>query len=103
MRSFKYLNYTFQSSTAKTPEFLDFVRCVRSNMTALLKGSEWGVHKLTAGHFYFSCGDVRIPGDNWARGLLVRTAEHDKDWTGGQNRFTPLGKLKETLDSFYKA
>ena len=48
---------------------------------------------------YFATSDVRW-NDDWFKSVLVRTAEHDKDYTGGRNNFTPLmefGQMFEEL------
>lgn len=92
------LSRGFESSSGKTPEFLSFVRTFRSEFTRALTARGCTEITYSVGHFevsgffttpdgglmYFNTGDVR--GMAQSLGLLYRTAEHRKDWTGGQNR-----------------
>jgi hypothetical protein len=50
-----------------------------------------GVIKDDNGRFiYFSISDVRFWMNEWFTKILIRTMEHDKDWTGGSNHYTNL-------------
>jgi len=46
---------------------------------------------------YFSTGDIRCSSDNWNDNILIRTAEHNKDWTGGRNNSTTLEDMAEDV------
>jgi hypothetical protein len=115
MKTTKWIKHTFESSIYKTPEFMQFARDFRSDINTMLKGSDWKLHKMDTGHFYlsgffkntltgnfvyFSCSDVRFFRNQWASNLLVRDAEHDKDWTGGMNRSTRFCDLRDKLDNW---
>jgi hypothetical protein len=90
---------TFESSTTKTPEFIDWAKktkkwfaawCKKNNATL----SYWNVNHFeisgmitlnsTGNIWYFNTGDVRF---KMMKSMLVRTAKHLKDWTGGRNQF----------------
>ena len=47
--------------------------------------------------YYISISDVRYWKNEWANHILYRTMEHDKDWTGGSNRYSTLKELEENL------
>lgn len=91
----------FGSGTRTTPEFDSFVRKTRNDFKKSL-GDIAEKIEINKGHFYFSgfltrksdgqvlyfsISDVRFfPGDK----MLVRTAKHYKDFTGGTNYMVPL-------------
>lgn len=100
----------FESSTETTPEFKRFTRTFKSEFNKLLKKIGCADLECHNGHFciygffnaaneqlwYFSLSDVR---DMFHRGsLLVRTAEHRKDYYGGQNRHADIDNLEEELN-----
>jgi hypothetical protein len=119
MKTTKYLGRRFSGGAYTSPEWDQFVRDVRSDILSMLKGSDWGLHNLSGGHYYFSaflhniktdkwmyisCSDVRFFPDEWAKSLLIREAKHDKDYTGGPNGFCRFDKIPyflglKTLDS----
>ena len=102
----------FESSTGKTPEFMAFARMYRARIKAesriagldvvsWMNGhfycSAFLLNRITGKHVYLSCSDVRHFPNGWADDILVRTAEHDKDYTGGQNNRARLETLGESL------
>jgi len=105
-----WLGYSFESSSSLTPEFAEFSKQVRKELKAL---PGYGLVSYSRGHFeftaflenvstgklvYVSCSDVRFFRDEWFNNLLIRTAQHDKDYTGGRNQSTTWDKLKEVAD-----
>jgi hypothetical protein len=42
---------------------------------------------------YFSFSDIRHWRNAWHNNILFRSAQHDKDWTGGSNRQATLDSL----------
>lgn len=44
---------------------------------------------------YFSTDDLT------ERSVLYRTAKHEKDWTGGTNRYAPLSQLAEECEKLF--
>ena len=101
--------YEFESSSGLTPEFAEFSRIMRLHLKKTL-APEFELVSYSRGHFYFSAfvknkgtgklayisaSDVRYSPDGWLTGLLVRTAQHDKDYTGGANDWATLDGLKD--------
>lgn len=109
----KWEGFTFESSSGLTDEFASFSREFKKHIQKIC-GSEYQLVNFSRGHFevsgfikrnsngkmvYFSTSDVRFSQDNWLNGVLVRTAENEKDYTGGSNNFYSLGRLNEAFDS----
>lgn len=99
----------FVSSSETTPEFKWFTRTFKSEFNKLLKKIGCTGLECHNGHFYisgffnsangqlwyFSLSDVR--GMFRGGSLLVRTAEHRKDYYGGTNRYADMNSLEEEL------
>jgi hypothetical protein len=51
---------------------------------------------------YLKISDVRYFPDDWYGNILIRTMQHDKDWTGGFNCFASLFSLTKDLKSLYR-
>ena len=101
---------SFESSSCRTPEFAAFARAFRAHITKKAKLNNLQLVNVSTGHFYlcgfflnprsgkyayFSISDVRHFPDSWWNNVLIRTAQHDKDWTGGSNRYTALVGIGE--------
>jgi hypothetical protein len=102
--------FTFQSSSGLTEEFAAFARdyraWVKKNLPEGAKLDTW-----SRGHFevsgfierggryvYFNTSDVRYFREEWAENILVRTAKHNRDYTGGQNCSASLETFRERVD-----
>ena len=109
----RWLNNEFESSTGKTEEFKAFVRDFRSDIKTLLKNTDWTLHSFCTGHFYisgfiinsvtgefmyFSISDVRFFKNDWSNKMLIRTASHAKDYTGGRNQYVKFLELDSFLN-----
>jgi hypothetical protein len=98
----------FESSSSRTPQYLSWHRLFKRAFTKFLESK--GATNIVIGkpnHFdmsgfftlgnavwYFSISDLR-----WSKeSMLIRTAEHYKDYTGGRNQYIPL----TTEESFTK-
>jgi hypothetical protein len=92
----------FESSTGKTPEFKSFASQFKKTMKRALRENNAELISFSVGHFdlsgfyqvdgqmgYFSLPDVRM-GMRGNMALMYRTADHEKDYTGGMNRWTAL-------------
>ena len=116
MKTTKYINYNFESSCYKTEEFIQFSRDFKSDLKKII-GDAYTLVNFSVGHFYlsgfienkatkklayFSTSDVRGCNNEWHNSLLIRTAEHIKDFSGGRNKFTSLEKIAESLDDLTK-
>jgi hypothetical protein len=97
------------SGSDLSSEFKSFFRKEKKRITDILK--EKGCTNIEMGYgfyyfsgfftsptgqaYYFSCSDVRhFPYNR----LLIRTAKHYKDYTGGSNNF--IGTTKEDITKF---
>lgn len=94
----------FESSSARTEEFTAFARQYRARLVKDAKAHGLALVSWSNGHFYcsgmfkaangqhvyFSCSDVRFFVDGWFYDILIRTAAHPKDWTGGRNQSVNL-------------
>ena len=105
-----WLQHEFESSSTLTPEFAAFYRNMKSYLKKQLaqefnftvsrghfEFSGFAQNKATGLWAYFSASDVRHFPNSWYHNLLIRTAQHDKDYTGGCNQETSLDWLKEKL------
>ena len=102
------LKQGFVDSTGKTSEYKAFCRAFKSEFGKVLKGLGCRDLECHYGHFYisgffsaangqlwyFSTCDVRHRRDY---NILVRTAQHRKDFTGGGNRWADLKNLSSEL------
>jgi len=109
MRTDKYINYPFESSTVLTEEFKGFSRAFKGDLNELTRDS-FELVKFNRGHFYisgflknretgglvyFSIPDVRFFMNGWKTRMLIRTAENDTDYTGGRNVSTRFEDINE--------
>jgi hypothetical protein len=109
--SLKMLRNGFESSCSTTPEFAQFFRTFKKEFTKELKTIGATDIEFSRGHFhltgffrstdgqlwYFSLSDVRgmeyglkVNPESCMNKLLYRTAKHNKDWTGGSNRYATI-------------
>jgi len=107
----EWLGYQFESSTTLTPQFALFIRQFKKAIQKIMEGYE--LVNWSRGHFegsgflrnlktgklvYFSILDVRSWPDAWYNDILIRTAENEKDYTGGSNNEVSFEKIKEKAD-----
>lgn len=100
----KLLNETFESSSSRTQQYLNFHRTFKREFTQLMKPicSEIDIHKPNhfdvSGFFktnsgktyYISLGDLR-----WDKhSLLYRTAKDFKDYSGGINEYISMDNIE---------
>lgn len=105
-------NQEFESSSSRTPEYLAWHRLFKREFTKLLESKGMtGIEFSKPNHFdmsgffkdggkdqiwYFSVSDVR-----WSKeSMLIRTAQHYKDYTGGHNCFAPLSSPERFIEAF---
>ena len=105
----------FISSSQITEQYKAAKRLFRSRMKRLFPEDEiiigscphfefTGFIKRSGRYVYFSTGDLRWKLMN---SMLVRTAKHDKDWTGGSNNFVQYNddfdeKFKQMVDYLFE-
>lgn len=99
-KSLYLLSFEFESSSCRTHQYLEFHRIFKQELKNLLKPfveeieiskpnhfDVSGFFKLKDGRiFYIYLGDLR-----WDKeAILIRTAKHFKDYTGGSNDYISL-------------
>ena len=102
----KYLDYEFSSGCYTGEDYLTFQRKYINYLRATCKQCGWELVNIGKNHYcfsafvkgndkyvYISIFDVRYNKNAWYDRILVRTAQHDKDYTGGQNQYTTLPAL----------
>lgn len=107
-----WLGHQFESSSRLTEEFAVFARAYKKHIINLL-GNGLSLTVWNRGHFevsgfvqneqtgrlaYFSCSDVRHWPDEWYNHILIRTAKHEKDYTGGPNRYWSLDTFSAAVN-----
>ena len=122
MKARKWVGYDFNrrgwSTTHenKSDAWTQFVRDTRSDLRSMLKGTGWKLHVWKGNWFcasgflyneefdqwvYISISDVRHWQDAWFERLLIRTAEHEKDYTGGRNQYCNFYGIPEQLERMF--
>ena len=106
-----YRDYTFSSGGYTGEDFKSFARKYKNVIKEQIgeKGEivKWSPnhydlsgfirHNNTGNLVYFSISDVRWS-DDWFNSVLIRTAEHDRDFRGGHNNFTPLTEFGQMFE-----
>ena len=103
----------FESASYKTPEYLAWHRLFKREFTKFLQSKGMtGIDISKPNHFdmhgffkdgawdqiwYFSISDLRGFKDN----MLIRTAEHYKDFTGGFNQYAPLNMGLAKFEKYF--
>ena len=105
----KWVGFTFQSSSMKTPEFSAFAKDFKKNLLEQIK-KDFELVDWSVGHFevsvfiqdkqskkfiYLSISDVRFFRDGWFDNVLIRTAKHAKDYTGGSNSYCKFENINK--------
>lgn len=112
----EWLGRDFESSSGTTPEFAQFAKDYKKALTKELEGYE--LVGWSRGHFdisaffknrstgklvYISTSDVRGGQDGWYNNILIRTAQHEKDYRGGSNNWTSFDRIKDDADRLTRA
>lgn len=101
----KWTDVEFGGSVINTEEFKKFSRNFKSVIKEQTE-DDFNIVNFNVGHFYisgflksktneekvvyFSISDVRYFQNDWIHRILIRTAKHEKDYTGGFNNYTNL-------------
>lgn len=106
----KYLNYEFSSGCYTGEDYKQFERKYINYLKSLCKDNGWEFVRALKNHYefsaflkannqfvYFNISDVRYWLNEWYNHILIRTAESDKDYHGGQNNYTNLPDLTKNI------
>lgn len=111
----KYLNHEFSSGFTTGKDYLSFQTKYINYLKNLCKENGWEFARVGKNHYEFSCfvkkdynkiiylniGDVRW-NNGWYNNILVRSALHDRDYTGGTNQFASLPNLGNKLKAMFE-
>lgn len=110
----KWIGTHFQSSTKTTREFdlfsREFKQYIKKNLPENAELVNWnkghfyvsGFIKREDKFVYFSVSDVRFFKDEWYNHVLIRSAKHEKDYSGGQNMLTNLPEFREAIELLFR-
>lgn len=111
----KYLDYEFSTGVCTGEDYKKFQNKYINYLRSVCKEQGWEVVNVGRGHYYFSLFikdgdkhiylaifDVRYNPNSWCNNILVRYAKHEKDYTGGCNRYTSLVKPPLMLTNMFK-
>lgn len=109
----EYRNVEFYSSTARTPQYIQFEQACRRALKRQCKERSINVHKFNGNHFewsavlekggkfvYVRMSDVRWW--DWYNDILIRTMAHAEDWKGGGNNKCSFDEIGEKADELFK-
>lgn len=95
-------------------DFKKFTKDYRNFLNRMCKNNGWELVNFYSGHYEFFCfiknkdhyiylsiSDVRYFDGNWYKNILFRSAKHEKDYTGGSNRYTELSNLEFAIKSLF--
>lgn len=106
----EFLIWEFTSGSTTGEDFKAFAKLFLKDVKSALPPGAKMVN-VSTGHYilsgfvekdgkyvYFSISDVRHFPRGWYSNILIRTAQHEKDYTGGSNGSTTLEDLGRNLD-----
>ncbi|MCD7728563.1 MAG: hypothetical protein LUI60_01450 [Clostridia bacterium] len=106
----KYLNYEFSTGCYTGKDYKTFETKYINYLKSIAKEYSWELVNVLRNHYQFSAffknkdkfvyvsiSDVRYFKNEWFNHILYRTAEHEKDYHGGYNRYSDLYNLKYNI------
>ena len=90
----------FQSDYKK--ELNKICRSIGCELVRFLLSNHYGFSCFVKNHqtdkfAYISISDVRYWRNQWYNSILIRTAEHEKDYKGGHNHYTTYNDLAQKI------
>ena len=111
----KYLDYEFSSGSYTKDDYKSFERKYVNYLKSIAKENGWELVSVNKNHYefsaffkyndkyvYFSISDVRFWQNDWYNKILIRTANHSKDYTGGRNYYTTLPTLNYGIKNLFE-
>lgn len=107
----KYLNNEFSSGGYTGDDYKSFQNKYINYLRSMCRSSGWELVKAGRNHYcfsafiknkqnkyvYLSISDVRYFSNEWYKNILIRTAAHEKDYSGGRNNYTALPDLQSGI------
>ena len=111
-----YKNRTIEDCGGYVSEdFKKFARKWQNFLKRMCKNNGWELVNFNTGHYYCSwfirngrkyiyCSfsDVRHFSTSWYNSILYRTAQYDKDYTGGSNWYSDLQNLEKNIAKLFE-
>lgn len=106
-----WIGHKFSSGCDTGEDYLAFQKDARADLRKQAASAGYKLHKFYKNHYCFSAvlqheetgsyvyiyvTDVRC-GRKWHEEVLYRTMAHEKDWTGGPNRFCAWDGISAAL------
>lgn len=107
----KYLNRSIEDYGGITsPDYETFQRKYKNCIKTIASEIGGELVNFSPNHYEFSCfvkrndkfvyisiSDVRYWKNEWYNHILIRTAQHEKDYHGGSNDYTNLDNLRDKI------
>lgn len=107
----KYLDYEFSFGPYIEQDYKTLQKKYINYLRNLCKQNGWKLVNIGRNHYcftafiknsqgkhiYLSISDVRYFKNEWYNHILIRTAEHEKDYSGGRNNYSTLPELKTAI------
>lgn len=102
MKTTKWVGFQFASRIHPSDDYLSFQRDAKADLKKMANTAGFELDQFNKNHFEFSAvlkhretgefiyiriSDVRYFPDQWWNNVLIRTMQHDRDWTGGPNHY----------------
>ena len=112
----KYLTYEFSSGSYTGEDYKSFQRKYINYLRSVCKENGWELLVSNKGHYifsafirnqennhlYISISDVRFFKNNWYNHILIRCANHAKDYCGCGNNYTHLTDFAQTAQQLFE-
>lgn len=112
----KYIGYEFSSGPYTGKDYLTFQTKYINYLRTLCRNNGWELVNVGRNHYCFTCfiknaenkyiylsvSDVRGYKPEWYTNVLIRTAASEKDYHGGNNNYTSLEDLQESLTRLFR-
>ncbi len=112
----KYLNYEFSSGPYTGEDYKNFQTKYINYLRSMCREYGWELVNIGRNHYcfsafiknrenkyvYISISDVRHFNKDWFYHILIRRAEHEKDYRGGRNCYAALQTLPVGIDCLFQ-
>ena len=111
----KYLGYEFSSGCYTGQDYITFQNKYINYLRSMCKKNGWELVNIGRNHYCFTCfiktgkkyvylsiSDVRYFQNEWYYNILVRSALHERDYTGGSNQYTKLPNLEGYIANMFE-
>ena len=112
----KYLNYEFSSGPYTGEDYKKFQTKYINYLRSMCRNYGWELVSIGRNHYcfsafvksrenkyvYLSISDVRFFNNEWFYHILIRRAEHEKDYHGRGNHYADLNTLPVGIDCLFR-